>query len=174
MSSLGPKKKGPRYGYTVESINPLTGMSEVKVFETEAAYKASPEYRAKVAANAAASSRPSASAGGGGAVRPAAGGGSAPSSSFSILSGFSGGAAHPASSAASVYVNPYSYMPTAAATALPALSITTQAQTNAQHRAELAARKAKNEYEAKLVKNGKKRISRRRRNARKSRKQRRH
>jgi hypothetical protein len=154
--SQAPQKKGPRYGYTVESINPLTGMSEVKVFETEAAYKASPEYRAKVAANAAASAAASvSSASSGGAMRPAAGGGGAPS-------------------AASVYVNPYSYMPTAAATALPALSITTQAQTNAQYRAELAAQKAKNEYEAKMVKNGKKRTSRRRRNARKSRKQRRH
>jgi hypothetical protein len=145
--SQASQKKGPRYGYTVESINPLTGMSEVKVFETEAAYKASPEYRAKVAANAS-------SAASSGAMRPAAGGGGAPS-------------------AASVYVNPYSYMPTVAA-ALPALSITTQAQTNAQHRAELAAQKAKNEYEAKLVKNGKKRTSRRCRNTRKSRKQRRH
>ena len=72
--------------------------------------------------------------------------------------------------------NPYGSYPAMPTVSLPPLSTGTQVQSNAQFRAEVAAQKAKNKEEAKMMENGsnRKRTSRKRRNMRKSRKQRRH
>ena len=127
------------------------------------AYVLSPEYQKELLA-----SFPPISVYSGGGVRTVSVGTSGGGGSASAAPG---GAVLTPSTAVS-HINPSSYMPAAAA--FPALSLTVQDKTNAQHRAEVAAQKAKNEYEAKMVKKGQKRTSRRRRNARKSRKQLRH
>jgi hypothetical protein len=145
-----------------------------KTYPSMQAYILSPEYQKELLA----SFPPIAVYSGGGGVRTVSvgtsgGGGSA---SAAPAGGGSASAAPVGSvltpSTAVSHINPYSYMPTAAS--LPALSTTVQAETNAQYRARIAAQKVKSEYETKMVKNGKKRTSRRRRNLRNSRKQRRH